>query len=654
MAPSKAEKKGLTLEKLASYDDVITDALVDKVYYWTTIRKNRGTRFTASRGLQEEDIAGVIREQVVWEKDPVEAVQQLLDLPGLRKYMAGLRDEKDQEQFRRHLRRYVNIYMPDCPFEVTTTNRYTITDHEASITARRDINPREEIKYLTGVQVAMTEQQEKSLELARKDFSLVISSRKKTRSLFLGPARFANHDCDANARLSTKGYDGMQIVAVKPINEGEEITVSYGDDYFGDNNEECLCHTCEVRQQNGWAPMRRVDDSDTDDDDEKLQPLEVPPPTSSTKRRRASTTDEALDDETPSSKRTRVEMKMSPSRSRTQDHLREATLKKVHSTSSLQRELPVSSIEDPSTNLSSTSPERMREMRTQQRDGLLVVSLDETNSSRETSPSAAAASPKSSHSTDATSVDEEHQTESNVAIKVEPKVISENPTLGVATVKEEVTTTTVNAPWPSLLVEDDDSSDLSDLSDSMEFDSVKQQIVKRKYRPTLRTTRSKSRYEVHNRVGTPVSSAMELDGEYVENKRKPGDYMTSSSLLSAKYSKWVECQTCDVHFVQEDGYNTRKECPRCERHSKLYGYPWPKTEKEGKHDKQVRILDHRTVHRFVDPDEERELKRSKTKKLMKETIRERFSTPRSGSRDSMSVSVEVDSGRKRRRVRKTM
>jgi histone-lysine N-methyltransferase SUV420H len=103
----------------------------------------------------------VIREQVIWDKDPVEAVQQLLDLPGLRKYVAGLREEKDKEQFKRHLRRYVNIYMPDCPFEVTTTNRYTITDHEASITARRDINPREEIKYLTGVQVAMTEEQEK-------------------------------------------------------------------------------------------------------------------------------------------------------------------------------------------------------------------------------------------------------------------------------------------------------------------------------------------------------------------------------------------------------------------------------------------------------------------------------------------------------------
>lgn len=30
-SPKKEKKGGLTLEKLASYDDVITDALVDKV-----------------------------------------------------------------------------------------------------------------------------------------------------------------------------------------------------------------------------------------------------------------------------------------------------------------------------------------------------------------------------------------------------------------------------------------------------------------------------------------------------------------------------------------------------------------------------------------------------------------------------------------------
>jgi histone-lysine N-methyltransferase SUV420H len=606
----------------------------------------------------------VIREQVVWDKDPVEAVQQLLDLPGLRKYVAGLREEKDKEQFKRHLRRYVNIYMPDCPFEVTTTNRYTITDHEASITARRDINPREEIKYLTGVQVAMTEEQEKVLELARKDFSLVISSRKKTRSLFLGPARFANHDCDANARLSTKGYDGMQIVAAKPINAGDEITVSYGDDYFGDNNEECLCNTCEDRQQNGWAPMRPAEEGDDEDVEQEGSPEDHDSEDitssgssdSGRKRLRDLSNEDELQDPAPASKRVRIEKKTSPSKQRASSHLLEATLKKVHSTSSLGRELPVSSIEDPSLNLSTSTAQVSREIRTQQRDGLLLVSLDETSSSRESTPQSpiTAASPKSSHSTDATSIDEEHHAEGGPKVTLDASIVHERPTLGVATVKEEITTTTVNAPWPSPPAEDDKMSDLSELSDSMEFDSDNEQIIKRKVRPTLRTTRSRSRYEVHNRVGTPVSNThLDSDVAYVENPRKPGDYMTSSSLLSAKFSKWVECQNCDVQFVQQDGYHTRKECPRCERHSKLYGYPWPKTEREGKHDKEVRITDHRTVHRFVDPDAERELRKNKTKKVMKESIRERFSTPRSGRDESMSASVEVESARKKR-GRKTM
>lgn len=636
------------------------------MYYWTVIRKNRGGRFTGSRGLHEEDIADIIRRHVIWDKDPAEAVQKLLQLTGLRKFMTGLKDERDQEHFKRHLRRYVNIYMPDCPFEVTTTNRYTITDHEASITARRDINPREEIKYLTGVQVAMTEEQEKTLELARKDFSLVISSRKKTRSLFLGPARFANHDCDPNAKLSTKGYDGMQIVAVKPIIEGDEITVSYGDDYFGDDNEECLCQTCENKLQNGWAPMKRVEDSSDDEDAEEdedadqtigpqTEDVTVQDTVSSRKRRHSSTSADTSQDSTPSSKRARIEQKLTSSKRRTSDALHKATLKKAHSTSSLRQEVPVSSIENPTSSLSA-SPQISREIRNQQRDGLLTVSLEETSLSRETTPQSplTAASPKSSQSTDATSMDEDPTDSTIPKIKVDPETLhNEKPTLGVATVKEEVSTTTVNAPWPSPPVDDDYMSDLSELSESFEFDSENEQIVKRKPRPTLRTTRSKSKNEIHNRIGTPISAETDDDGEYIENERKPGDYMTSPSLLSAKFSKWVECQTCENEFVQQDGYNTRKDCPRCERHSKLYGFPWPKTEREGKHDKQERIRDHRTVHRFVDPDEERQLKRDKTKKFMKEHIKERFSTPTSG-RDSMSMSVEVDSGRRRRRVRKTM
>jgi histone-lysine N-methyltransferase SUV420H len=143
-----------------------------------------------------------------------------------------------------------------------------------------------------------------------------------------------------------------------------------------------------------------------------------------------------------------------------------------------------------------------------------------------------------------------------------------------------------------------------------------------------------------------------VEAGLIENTRKPGDYVRSDALLSAKYSKWVECNTCDDVFVQQNGYQTRKECPRCERHSKLYGFVWPKTDKEGKHDKEERILDHRIVNRFVNPGEEKTIR--KTKRSLRDAIVERYSTPRSDFRESSISTIEPDSGRRGRRVRKTM
>jgi histone-lysine N-methyltransferase SUV420H len=653
-----------------------------QVYYWTTIRKNRGGRFSASRGLHEEDIADIIRKEIVLSKDLTEAVQQLLRLPGLRKFVQGLKDEKERDQFTRHLRRYASIYMPDCPFEVTTTNRYTITDHEASVTARRDINPREEIKYLTGVQVAMTEEQEKTLELARKDFSLVISSRKKTRSLFLGPARFANHDCDANAKLSTKGYDGMQIVAVKHIEAGDEITVSYGEDYFGDDNEECLCQSCENRQVNGWAPFRPKDEDEEEEDDEdgegektdEKQREESDSSSLTGKRKRITSTKDDLADLSPASKKLKVgtvdestSPTTSPSTSpfgrRAPRPLRQSALKKVYSISNLRKEVPISSIEDPSTNLSA-SPQVSREFRIQQRVGLLAVSLDETASTRETTPQSSIESKGSPQSTDATSIDEDQPVvDKDELVKPAANTLHVKSTLGVAPAQVKTEKTSIKAPWATLF-EDDSSSELSELSPNQDFDDVLQKIVQRKKSqtpPEIRATRSSSRHVFQVRASTPIQMDTIEDG-MVENKRKPGDYMKSAALVAHKYSKWVECHTCDDFFVQQDGYLTRKDCPRCERHSKLYGFAWPKTDREGKHDKEERILDHRTVHRFVDPDEERVVKKKVVKKALKESMMTKFNSPRFSTPRSdrtmdyreLSTSEEAESPKVKRRSRKTM
>ena len=203
--------------------------------------------------MQEEDVCKILQRDVIIDKDAGAAHKNLLQLSGIQKFCRALKTEDEKEHFERHLRKYANIYLPDCPFEVGTTNRYTIMTAEAAIIARKPIRKGEPVKYLSGIQVEMTEKEEKELS-SRTDFSIVLSSRRKRPSLFLGPARFANHDCDANARLNTTGPHGIHIVACKDIAVGDEITVIYGEDYFGVDNCECLCGTCESLTRNGWDP----------------------------------------------------------------------------------------------------------------------------------------------------------------------------------------------------------------------------------------------------------------------------------------------------------------------------------------------------------------------------------------------------------------
>lgn len=91
-------------------------------------------------------------------------------------------------------------------------------------------------------------------------------------------------------------------------------------------------------------------------------------------------------------------------------------------------------------------------------------------------------------------------------------------------------------------------------------------------------------------------------------QRVPGDYTLTPLLLAEPEMAWIHCKNCDTAFVQKDAYFTKANCPRCERHSKLYGYVWPKTEPAGPSDAEERILDHREVHRFLDPAEEAKIR----------------------------------------------
>ncbi|KAF0736137.1 histone-lysine N-methyltransferase KMT5B-like [Aphis craccivora] len=79
------------------------------------------------------------------------------------------------------------------------------------------------------------------------DFSTVTSSVNDKNYMFLGPVSFINHDCKPNVTWNSRSKKLSCVKTIQSIYEGEEITVFYGAHFFGVNNCECQCKTCEKR-----------------------------------------------------------------------------------------------------------------------------------------------------------------------------------------------------------------------------------------------------------------------------------------------------------------------------------------------------------------------------------------------------------------------
>ncbi|KAL6867061.1 hypothetical protein J3F83DRAFT_105308 [Trichoderma novae-zelandiae] len=738
MPPSKAagataKKQRLTLAQLAAYDDILTDALVDHAFYWTTVPKNRSS-YHPSRGIREGEVAKIIQEEVVLNKDVEAAEKRLLtSVDGLKRFVSGLKLEKEKADFVQHLRRYLRIYMPDCPWEVSTTNRYTIVTHEACVIARRYIKRNETIKYLAGIQINITPEEEKEITVRKKDFSIVVSSRKKCTSLFMGPARFANHDCRANARLMTTGQSTIEIVASRPIDVGEEITVTYSDCYFGDDNCECLCRSCEKELKNGWAPGEgAVNVKVSVEEDE-------PKETYSLRRRRrddsiggSSRTPSVTPDMRPRIYKTKPKTKMRDaqetsaiptpapeatprSRKRTVEAIatppitpakRPKFLSESSATLSNSLSLPsiTASVEDSSSTRSATpshadaletkiaSPEKespQPEIQTQTPpSSLSAETLEETKSEEQQDYKESVnttVEPVSPQSMGSRASPDAIPT----PIPMPPAVVAPDRTVPRPPRLMTMSISSIlNDPSPT-----DDSAELyypfttsrvaSEPAIASRFELIcgpkdvpveqeEERILPEIKVETEIVVKTKSEIEPEAEAEAEAESTIEVATTITEKPKRrkrqgappkqtapppartrtPGDYVLTPLLLSEPDMAWIQCTICSNYFVQQNAYFTRSSCPRCERHSKLYGYVWPKTDKAGPMDKEERILDHRMIHRFLDSNDER---RARGRKLLsaskdgtEEADGERGRAPRRGSNRAGDESQKEETSRVRR------
>ncbi|TDL21312.1 SET domain-containing protein, partial [Rickenella mellea] len=182
-----------------------------------------------------------------------QAVSELLTLPAVRYFIRDY-EQHQINAFATHASRYLELYLPTGSIEIAQTSRYSkwTGKNELCILATRALAPGTVIFELKGSMADLTDEEDKELKRTgarndggvRRDFSVIHSKQMKKNHLFLGPARFVNHDCDHNCELFRTGrYITFRVI--KPIAMGQEVTAHYGDGYFGRNNRHCLCETCE-------------------------------------------------------------------------------------------------------------------------------------------------------------------------------------------------------------------------------------------------------------------------------------------------------------------------------------------------------------------------------------------------------------------------
>ena len=626
--------------------------------------------------MREEVIAKIIQTHLIVDPDLAVAEEKLLATDGLRKFHNALRTAKEKDDFKAHLRRYISIYLPDCPFEVNATNRFTIDSYEASITARRPIRRNEAIKYLAGTQVTVTPEEEAQLALRKKDFSLVVSSRSKLTSLFMGPARFANHDCAANARLVTRGAAGIEIFACRDIGLGEEITVTYSESYFGEDNCDCLCQTCEDNVANGWKPkdgvvpvpvQRSIEESILGDDQGY-----------SLRRRRrersvsvaGSRTSSVTPGIRPRIFKTAKNRAMASERASTTDSdgvdvfaMAAAAPKRKFDTTALssppltpaKRQKPnhydIAALPLGLDVSRDSSASGLADSVATSEDGQSTVTQATTPESEQPGPLLARGkpllspgmSPMKEGATPVGTMNEEHDAPAKASAP-----LSVLPTTEIDLTEDtlDITATSSLLPSPECsMTANGLPGHITPLSEGLSLaqeaeseprqDSQETILEESLTAASLPTAPNPAPPQIEGADGNtqqgaettytpaepgnetaPVTSAPATKKrqkrrvsekpapEPIRKQRVPGDYTLTPLLLSQPETAWIHCTNCNNAFVQKDAYYTRANCSRCERHSKLYGYVWPKTAPAGKHDREERVLDHRLVNRFLHPDDE--------------------------------------------------
>ncbi|OXG14278.1 histone-lysine N-methyltransferase SUV420H [Cryptococcus neoformans Ze90-1] len=298
-------------EDLSADDDLLSWVLVDQLGCMPNTKLGVHPQQVKFVGppFKTDEVLNIVRETVT-KGDLHGAMKRLQEFWLFQQHLQSKLTANQKERFIQHLRRYLLCLQPTSRVEIHLTSRYSfVTGHtELAVFATRPLARGLVIQELQGSVVPLPEEWREEMDIGddfaveaaeesgserdeeeedvrseaftstsgrrgksktkeesrrqgqrrsdrtkRRDFSIVWSGLKRCYQLFLGPARFLNHDCNPNVELLRQG-NYVTFRVIRPVRIGEELTTFYGENYFGKGNVECLCLTCEKNHHGGFTP----------------------------------------------------------------------------------------------------------------------------------------------------------------------------------------------------------------------------------------------------------------------------------------------------------------------------------------------------------------------------------------------------------------